>query len=25
LGKIEPFVRVASMGLTSLWGVEVLK
>jgi polysaccharide biosynthesis/export protein len=25
LGKVEPFVRVASMGLTSLWGVEVLK
>jgi polysaccharide biosynthesis/export protein len=25
LGKIEPYVRVTSMGLTSLWGVEVLK
>jgi polysaccharide export outer membrane protein len=25
LGKIEPYVRVTSMGLQSLWGVEVLK
>ncbi len=25
LFKIEPYVRVASMGLTSLWGVNVLK
>lgn len=25
LGKIEPYVRVASMGLTSLYGVEVIK
>jgi len=25
LGKVEPYVRVASMGLTSLYGVEVFK
>jgi len=25
LGKVEPYVRVTSMGLQSLWGVEVLK
>jgi protein involved in polysaccharide export with SLBB domain len=25
LGKIEPYIRVASMGLTSLYGVEVIK
>ena len=25
LGKVEPYVRVGSMGLQSLWGVEVLK
>jgi len=25
LGKIEPYVRVASMGLTSLFGIQVLK
>lgn len=25
LGKIEPYVRVTSMGLTGLWGVAVLK
>jgi polysaccharide biosynthesis/export protein len=25
LGKIEPYVRVASMGLTSLYGVEAIK
>jgi polysaccharide export outer membrane protein len=25
LGKLEPYVRVASLGLTSLYGVEVLK
>ena len=25
LGKIEPYVRVASQGLTSLYGVEILK
>jgi polysaccharide biosynthesis/export protein len=25
LGKIEPYVRVASMGLTALYGVEILK
>jgi polysaccharide biosynthesis/export protein len=25
LGKIEPYVRVGSMGLSSLWGVEILK
>lgn len=25
LGKIEPYIRVASMGLTSLYGVEILK
>jgi polysaccharide biosynthesis/export protein len=25
LGKVEPYVRVTSMALTSLWGVEVLK
>lgn len=25
LGKVEPYVRVTSMGLTGLWGVAVLK
>jgi polysaccharide biosynthesis/export protein len=25
LGKIEPYIRVASMGLTSLFGIQVLK
>jgi polysaccharide biosynthesis/export protein len=25
LGKLEPYIRVTSMGLQSLWGVEVLK
>ena len=25
LGKLEPYIRVASMGLTSLYGVQVLK
>jgi hypothetical protein len=25
LGKIEPYIRVASMGLTSLFGVQVFK
>jgi hypothetical protein len=25
LGKIEPYVRVASMGLTALYGVEIAK
>ena len=25
LGKVEPYVRIASMGLTSLYGIEVIK